>query len=53
MLLKNADIEQVLTEDLNAYKQQHLKYFQECSAHHDKIYNAAYYVKPEDFFKNL
>ena len=26
MLLKNADIEQVLIEDLNAYKEQHLKY---------------------------
>jgi hypothetical protein len=53
MLLKNADIEQVLTEDLNAYKQQHLKYFEDCRAHQDKIYNAVYYTKPEDFFKNL
>ena len=53
MLLKNADIEQVLVEDLNAYKEQHLKYFQECAAHHDKIWYKQYYAKPEDFFKNL
>jgi hypothetical protein len=37
LLLKNADIEQVLQEDLDAYKQQHLQYFDECRQHLTKI----------------
>ena len=39
LLLKNADIEQVLQDDLNAYKEEHLNYFGECRQHLTKIFN--------------
>ena len=51
MLLKNADIEQVLIDDLNSYKQQHLQYFGDCKAHLNKIFNGS--SENEDFFRNL
>ncbi len=51
MLLKNADIEQVLQDDLNTYKQQHLQYFGDCKAHLTEIYNQS--SVNEDFFRNL
>ena len=51
MLLKNADIEQVLQDDLNAYKQEHLQYFGDCREHLNKIYKQAGGAK--DFFAGL
>jgi hypothetical protein len=51
MLLKNADIEQILIDDLETYKKQHSKYFNDVRDRNYRAYSAPH--NGADFFKNL